>query len=38
MDNSEFPTSMRNNRKDQNKIKDLNDQMQFKDMHCFIQL
>ena len=38
MDNSEFPTSMGNNRKDQNKIQDLNEQMQFKDMHCFIQL
>ena len=38
MDNSEFPTSMENNRKDQNKIQDLNEQMQFKDMHCFIQL
>ena len=35
MDNSEFATSMGNKRKDQNKIQDLNDQMQFKDNALF---
>ena len=39
IDNSGFASSMENNSKSKkNKIKDFNDQMQFKDMHCFIEL